>query len=118
MRFLILTTALMLLAQPTTEKVETFPKTDTSTGAPAIDDFRREWYTEHLAAMSEPALMAGPGETYRFLWLRSFHHPIAIRLSCTNGTCQLAAVRTGGKGGYEPVWSPKTSGPGAAFREL
>jgi hypothetical protein len=65
------------------------------------------WYGKHLTAMQEPALweMAQSLEAhvYRFLWLRTFHHPIAIRLMVTaDGTGILTAKRLDGMGGYEP----------------
>jgi hypothetical protein len=42
-----------------------------------------ERYTKHLLAMNEPSLWELSGtnlHTYRFLWLRSFHEPICMRL--------------------------------------
>lgn len=102
MRHLILVGLMMLGAQACTPKVEVFPALDTVNGDPALDGFRREWYTKHVRAMSESRLVDEPGETYRFLWLRSFDHPIAVRVSCTGKTCRLTGIRTSGKGGYEP----------------
>jgi len=46
------------------------------------DLFVREWYSKHLVAMEEPSLSCGvleDTETYRFLWLRTFHNPVAVR---------------------------------------
>ena len=42
-----------------------------------------EWYARTLSAMREPSLAARTNrdvEVYRFLWLRSFHPPVAVRL--------------------------------------
>jgi len=67
------------------------------------DAFRREWYSKHLRAMAEPSLSCGesPGESYRFLWLRTFGRPIAVRVE--NGRSNtLTAVELDGAGGYEP----------------
>jgi hypothetical protein len=51
----------------------------------SLDSFSVDWYSKHLKAMHEPSLYefsrADPNaEVYRFLWLRSFHNQIAIRL--------------------------------------
>lgn len=106
------------------QKVEIFPAIDTVTGRPPVDDFQREWYSKHLMVMAEMTLPEGPGETYRFLWLRSFHHPIAVRLVCIEKACELTGLRTDGKGGYEPgsVVERKTrslsDGEVARFREM
>src|SRR5437899_2594377 len=52
-----------------------------------LDRSKVEWYSEHLQAMREPPLtrVAGEAEVYRFLWLRSFHRPIAIRAQRLGG---------------------------------
>lgn len=73
--------------------------------AVSLDEFSRQWYSKHLRAMSEPTLSCGPGnaeETYRFLWLRTFHHPIAVRVARLKEGIQLSAVELSGAGGYEP----------------
>ena len=39
------------------------------------DAFRSRWYSQHLKALGEPVLYkAGPPGSFRFTWLRSFHH--------------------------------------------
>jgi hypothetical protein len=53
-------------------------------------------------AATDTVTPEGPGETFRFLWLRSFDHPIGIRIVCVERTCELTAQRLGGRGGYEP----------------
>jgi hypothetical protein len=70
-------------------------------------NFVISWYTKHLKAMKEPSLWADSNkpewQSYRFLWLRTFHHPIAIRLNVKNdGTGELISKVTSGAGGYEP----------------
>jgi len=49
-----------------------------------FEDFTAEWYSSTLQAMEEPSLFgasrSSKREAYRFLWLRSFHAPIAIRV--------------------------------------
>lgn len=66
---------------------------------------RRQWYSKHLRAMFEPSLSCGPSnddETYRFLWLRTFHKPIAVRIVRSVNGVQLTAVELSGAGGYNP----------------
>ncbi len=66
------------------------------------DDWRafyEAWYGCHLETMREPRLTSPSGElAVRFLWLRTFDAPGAIRLS-TDG---LVVKRTSGRGGYAP----------------
>lgn len=55
--------------------------------------------------MHEPSFSEGSKDAsliaYRFLWLRSFHNPIAIRLTIRpDGTGSLVAKVTSGRGGY------------------
>jgi hypothetical protein len=102
MRHLFIAGCLMISAQLPAQMVPVFPSTDTITGQPPIDNFRREWYSKHLVAMSEPILPESPGETYRFLWLRSFHHPVSVRVVCIDNACELTGLRTDGQGGYAP----------------
>ena len=98
----ILAAILMLSAQATMPRAGVFPTTDTTTGERPFDDFRREWYSKQLVALGESRLPESPGETYRFLWLRTFHHPIVIRIVCVEKGCEIVARRAAGTGGYEP----------------
>src|ERR1700682_2295120 len=47
--------------------------------------FKERWYAKHLRSMHEPSLFEASKDNsltaYRFLWLRTFHSPIAIRLT-------------------------------------
>jgi len=79
-----------------------FPPTDSITGEPPLDHQRVMWYSTHLAAMGEATLPKGQRESYRFLWLRTFHHPIAVRISRTGSHCDLVAKQLDGAGGYAP----------------
>ena len=79
-----------------------FSEKDTISGNPPLDDDRLAWYSKHLAAMGESRLSRGGGETYRFLWLRSFNHPIAVRMSSVGSQCVLVAKELDGAGGYAP----------------
>jgi hypothetical protein len=70
-------------------------------------DFLADWYSRHLAALQEPSLWRAREETsrhcYRFLWLRAFHAPIAVRLEIDPSETGLLVVKmTNGQGGYEP----------------
>jgi hypothetical protein len=65
------------------------------------------WYAKHLRAMREPSLWELSKDTskqsYRFLWLRTFHHPVSARLEVAkDGTGQLFLKVLSGQGGYEP----------------
>jgi hypothetical protein len=54
--------------------------------------------------MEEPVLSSGkePSDfAYRFLWLRTFHHPIAIRVQRTGSSTILRGVELDGRGGYD-----------------
>lgn len=69
------------------------------------DDFRRDWYSEHLRAMKESSFYFPDGseqESYRFLWLRSFHHPIAVRVWSLAGKQLVTVKEMSGAGGYTP----------------
>lgn len=69
-----------------------------------FDGFVVGWYTSHLSAMNEPSLFemtrSREANVYRFLWLRSFHRPIALRLEIADGT--LTVKELSGAGGYDP----------------
>ncbi len=67
------------------------------------DSFERAWYSSHLTVMGEPSLSCGtPGTVYRFTWLRTFHHPVAVRVVEEDGRAVLYAVELDGAGGYKP----------------
>jgi hypothetical protein len=86
----------MLLASVTKAQVKYFPP-----------DFHDNWYAPHLSALSEPSLWESSKtrktQSYRFLWLRTFHHPISIRIDVnSDGTALLTTKMTSGAGGYKP----------------
>jgi hypothetical protein len=72
------------------------------------NEFIDRWYSKHLSALREPSLWETSqsdltAEAYRFLYLRSFHHPISVRLVVAQDkTATLVSKETNGKGGYEP----------------
>jgi hypothetical protein len=70
-------------------------------------EFKNHWYSTQLRALQEPSLFLSAkdpsAESYRFLWLRTFHHPIAIRLDARpDGTSVLTTKVASGAGGYQP----------------
>ena len=80
-----------------------FPPGALDPNSPRSDSFRNHWYSEQLEAMGEPVLKAdGSSNIYRFTWLRSFHHPVAVRIVDGGGHCTLRAVELDGAGGYAP----------------
>jgi hypothetical protein len=67
--------------------------------------FKERWYAKHLRSMHEPSLSEASKDNslveYRFLWLRTFHSPISIRLTIrVDETGTLTGKMTNGKGGY------------------
>jgi hypothetical protein len=79
-----------------------FPK-ETPTGE-GISEGEAAWYSEHLRAMIEPSLSCGSVkvEIYRFLWLRTWGRPIAVRITRWPEETTLDAVELDGFGGYTP----------------
>lgn len=68
----------------------------------ALETFDANWFGNHLRAMHEDRLDTLPGENLRFLWLRTFNHPVAIRIWSQAGHVRLRVVELDGQGGYEP----------------
>jgi len=68
------------------------------------EPFVRGWYSSHLRAMSEPTLSCKQSatESYRFLWLRTWGAPIAVRVEVLGGAAAITAVELDGAGGYRP----------------
>jgi hypothetical protein len=71
------------------------------------DSSREVWYGCALTALAEPSLFESKNDKtlqiYRFLWLRTFHHPVSVRLRVdSNGTGIIVTKLSDGAGGYEP----------------
>lgn len=68
------------------------------------DRFIVDWYVKHLTAMGEESLYmaADHEEGYRFLWMRSFHHPVCVRLWRNGGEWFITTKQASGSGGHEP----------------
>jgi predicted small lipoprotein YifL len=80
-----------------------FPPGTLGAGVASLDGLRARWYSKHLKAMSErPIALENGRRTYRLLWLRTFHHPVAIRIVATKDTQTVYATELDGAGGYEP----------------
>jgi len=83
----------LLIATVATAQVKFFPP-----------DFPPKWYERDLTALKEPSLWesakAHKTQSYRFLWLRSFHHAISIRIDLNeDGTSSLVCKIAGGATG-------------------
>jgi hypothetical protein len=98
---LLLLTCGLLPAQTAYFPPETLGET------PESSDFVLHWYSKHLRAMNEPSLLAQSKDpkahTYRFLWLRTFHHPVSVRVEInSDGSAEVFTKVLSGAGGYEP----------------
>lgn len=69
-----------------------------------VDSFKARWYSDQLRALEEPSLLQEANkQSYRFVWLRTFHHPVAVRLDImSDGTGKLTVKIANGAGGYKP----------------
>src|SRR5688572_21183417 len=73
---------------------------------PDLDAFMESWYSNALERVNERSLNRAARDkkrhVYRFLWLRSFHPPVAIRIEITgDGTGNLVGKQLDGRGGYD-----------------
>jgi hypothetical protein len=57
-----------------------------------------------LFRAQEPLLTgySGDAEIYRFTWLRTFDHPVFIRIQNENGNIEVTVKKLSGAGGYDP----------------
>ncbi len=75
--------------------------------SPRLDHFCSDWYSKQLKALDEPSLWSRSKtqkeQSYRLLWLRTFHCPVVIRIDVSaDGTSRLTLKMTDGTGGYAP----------------
>jgi hypothetical protein len=77
---------------------------DSLSNANALDTFKNVWYSKMLFALHEPILANydGSEEIYRFTWLRTFNHPVSVRIQKQNDRINLTIKVASGAGGYEP----------------
>jgi hypothetical protein len=83
-----------------------FPK-GTLSDIDRVDKMKARWFRNQLKGLDEPSLLEETKnsslESYRFLWLRTFHHPVAVRLDImADGSGTLTIKMASGAGGYEP----------------
>ena len=88
------------------QDVQYFPA-GTFSDSPTLETGTMRWYSKQLNALGEPSLWAAPkdlgGERFRFLWLRTWDHPVSIRIEKNeDGTASLTLKVATGSGGYEP----------------
>jgi hypothetical protein len=71
---------------------------------PQQDNSSAQYYAKVLTIMREPSLFnqeKNGSEAYRFLWLRTFDAPIAVRLNVNPDRSSLLTIKVlSGKGGY------------------
>jgi hypothetical protein len=83
-----------------------FPRSPADTLDRNFDPYQHDWYGKHLRALGESSLIdrsvPDTVEIYRFTWLRTFHHPVMVRLEHNGYGALLTARETNGAGGYEP----------------
>jgi hypothetical protein len=71
------------------------------------DEFLREWFSTVLLRLNEPSLYERSkpvsSQSYRFLWIRAFHHPVSIRFDVgRDGIAVLTVKVASGNGGPSP----------------
>ena len=57
-------------------------------------------------------------EVYRFLWLRSFHHPISVRLVCRKDGSALLILERDRWEGWIPAWKIDTEYHGTVIQQV
>ena len=87
-------------------KEDYFPK-GTFSSNQAYDKSSAQRYSKYLAAFREPSLyklsQLPSAHSYRFLWLRTFHHPVSVRVEIGRDGIGLVTTKvTDGAGGYSP----------------
>ncbi len=65
------------------------------------------YYEEQMQALKEDPIgnlrSEGVTQSYRLVWLRTFHHPVVVRIDVLpDGTGRLYIKETSGQGGYKP----------------
>jgi len=105
-RYVVATLLFILSGVPSNAQSSYFPRGVFSPDT-RLDRFVSNWYSKNLTALKEPSLFAlrktQPHDSYRFVWLRTFHHPVAIRIDLkADGTGILTTKIANGAGGYNP----------------
>jgi hypothetical protein len=97
----------LLLALPASFAQQQFFPTGVLGETQQLDKGTTKWYSSQLRALDEPSLWelskTKSSQSYRFLWLRTWDHPVAVRLDINNdGTGRLVTKMSSGTGGYDP----------------
>ncbi len=82
-----------------------FPDGTFAEGWEGADAFMNDWYGKHLKASNEKSLLDVSDknlEIYRFTWLRSFHHPVIVKIEKQKNDMKIFFKELDGRGGYEP----------------
>ena len=86
------------------------------------DSFKVRWYTLTLAALGEERLTVPstwPREVYRFLWIRSFHPPVMVRIAHgPNNTIIVTSELVGESDDKARIRRDSTALPEATWRDL
>src|SRR5262245_45026270 len=98
--------AAIILAGVLSARDSYFPNGALSDYGP-VDAGRALWYSAQLRALDEPSLFEKAKDSsthsYRLLWLRTFGHPVTVRLDVMiDGTGKLTVKMSNGAGGYNP----------------
>jgi hypothetical protein len=98
--------AVLLAASLSAAQTTYFPHRAFASDA-RYNKFVNDWFSAQLTALDEPSFLSrsknSSEQSYRFLWLRTFHHPVAVRLELKrDGTSTLTAKIASGAGGYAP----------------
>lgn len=66
-----------------------------------LERSRNDRYSRHLGSIGElPLKPSRDSRVYRFLWLRSFHRPISVRVALDEGGARVVATEFDGPDGY------------------
>ena len=103
----VILSLLLLSATPASPQRTFFPN-DVFSGYRLGNSFAVEWYSRDLKALDEPSLWElsqrdKQAVAYRFLWIRAFDNPIAVRVTISpNGAGDVVIKVSNGAGGYGP----------------
>jgi hypothetical protein len=97
---------LMLFAFSGRAQIKYFPDRAFSSNS-RNDQFASVWYSRDLRTLEEPSLLemakSQTKESYRFLWLRTFHHPVSVRLEVNaDGAATVTTKIASGEAGFNP----------------
>jgi hypothetical protein len=100
------TITLLFIASGSNGQITYFPAHILETPNP-YPEILRAWYSRSLISLKEPSLFELAHDpttySYRFLWLRTFNNPVAIRLNVNaDGTGTLIQKVTSGEAGFHP----------------